>query len=326
MNVGLVGLGRAGLYLRERLSLRDDLCVVACHDSSPSVRQNFRGDGITCCETLSQLLADPQIEAMWIATPPASHFELANAALRAGRHVVVEPPLTLTEEEGERLGSLAIDTGRSLIVAHTRRGDDDFQQAFQAVRSGDLGNLLSLRLTCWQYSPPQLRGQPGGATWRDDPASGGGVLWELGTHFIDQLLQLQTAALQSVYARVTAAGGELAEGFLAVINFAGGAVATLDVSRSALIPRTSGWEINGSRGCIASGVLYTATSEGEVEDVPTPVLSADTDWFYSAVVRHLRESGPNPVPGSEAIRVVRLIEAIHQSAACGQAVTLKDRA
>jgi predicted dehydrogenase len=147
------------------------------------------------------------------------------------------------------------------------------------------------------------------------------VLWELGTHFLDQLLQLTADRPASVFARATA-NGNLAEGFVVVVEFSRGAIATLDISRSSLIPRDTGWELNGSLGSYAAGVHYSATREGEVEDVPAAGVAADPDAFYEAVARHLRGSGPNPVPAEQAVDVVRLIESICQSAETGTVVSL----
>lgn len=322
VNIGLVGLGRAGLFHRERLSLRDDLRVTACFDSDPVRLHAVAADSGCRASEWNELLSDSRIDLVWIATPPATHFELASAALQAGKHVVVETPVTLTVAHASQLPELARKSGRSLIVAHTRRYDDDFRQALSVVQSGSLGDLQSLRLSCWQFNPSSLR-EPRREqiSWRDSPATGGGVLWELGTHILDQLLLLTSDRPTSVYACSTA-NQDLAEGIVFVVTFSRGAVATLDFSRVALIPRDTGWELNGSLGSYAAGVHYSATREGEVEDVPAAGVAADPDSFYEAVARHLCSSGPNPVSAEQAADVVRLIDSIRQSAETGAVVGL----
>lgn len=322
VNIGLVGLGRAGLFHRERLSLRDDLRVVACCDSDFNRLKSVAGDSGCKPSEWNELLSESGIDLVWIATPPATHFELVSSALRAGKHVVVETPVALTVDHASQLPELARNSGKSLIVAHTRRYDDDIRQALSVVQSGSLGELQSLRLTCWQFNPSSLR-EPrrDQISWRSSPVTGGGVLWEFGTHLLDQLLLLTADCPASAYARATA-DRNLAEGVVAVITFARGAIATLDISRTALIPRDTGWELNGSRGSYAAGLHYSATREGEIEDVPAPGVAADPDAFYEAVARHLRGSGPNPVTAEQAADVVRLIDAIRHSAETDAVVSL----
>lgn len=301
------------------MSLRDDLRVVAMFDSSPTVLDLFRSGKERVHEQWSDFLADSEIDAIWIATPPATHAELAEEVLRSGRSVIVEPPLALSVADGTRLVEAAECFGKSLIVAHSRRWDEDFQQALAVVRSGALGTLLSLRLTCWSYSPPQLRRRRAGETsWRDSAESGGGALWEFGSHYLDQMLELLGGIPESAYARGTASQ-KLDDGFMAVLDRADATV-MLDVNRTALAPLDSGWEIVGSTGTYARGVLFTATPEGEVEDVPAPQAVVPADQFYTLVVGHLCGGQPNPIPVGRGMDVVRLVDAVRRSAVGGDVV------
>ena len=170
LRIGLVGLGLVGAYHRERMALREDLRVVALYDSSAEVRQAFQRGRERLHESWQGFLADPEIDAVWIATPPASHQKLAEEVLRSGKSVIIEPPLVLDSRDGERLIETLRKVGKTVVVAHTRRWDEDFQQVLGLVRAGTLGTVLSLRLTCWSYTPRIYasggRARHHGATWR----------------------------------------------------------------------------------------------------------------------------------------------------------------
>jgi predicted dehydrogenase len=323
LRIGLVGLGLVGAYHRERMALREDLRVVALYDSSAEVRQAFQRGRERLHESWQGFLADPEIDAVWIATPPASHQKLAEEVLRSGKSVIIEPPLVLDSRDGERLIETLRKVGKTVVVAHTRRWDEDFQQVLGLVRAGTLGTVLSLRLTCWSYNPPHLRQRRSGETsWRDLAETGGGILWELGSHFFDQLLELVPAAPKEVYAHATAPSRSIDDGFVVLVRFPQGVTATLDLSRAALAPINSGWEIAGASGAYAGGVLFTATPEGEVEDFPLAAPPAASDPFYTAVVDHLCSDGPNPAPACRSLQVVRLIDAVRHSAETGEPVQL----
>jgi predicted dehydrogenase len=121
-----------------------------------------------------------------VATPPATHGELATNALQIGLDVVVDKPFAPTSAEGRELIALAARLGRRLTVFQNRRWDADFLTLRRLLAEGELGEVFEFesRFEWWR---------PGGMTgWKGETsvADGGGILFDLGTHLIDQALQL----------------------------------------------------------------------------------------------------------------------------------------
>jgi predicted dehydrogenase len=356
LRIGVAGLGRAGLHHVERIGLREDCQVVALHDDCPAARERVRGLRAAMRAAWGELLADRDVEVVLLATPPALHAELAIAALAAGKHVLVETPLCLNLVEADAVTAASRRSGRSVIVAHTRRWEEDFRTAQATLDSGELGRLVALKLINRHYNPrrvparsfssrdagsPSVAAQvshretgsdfPGRQTgsasdvwhWRDHAASGGGALWEFGIHYFDQLLQLAGRPAESVFARTWGApGGESDDGFLAIVNFGGDLVAQVEVNRTAAASLSTGWMIDGSSGSYAGSMKYLPTAQGEIVDLPVDPIEGAMDEFYSRLARHLRLGEPNPVPPEEARGSIALIEAVRESSRSGEVVCI----
>src|ERR671922_157603 len=130
------------------------------------------------------LLEDPAVELAVVAAPNALHHRLAGAALRAGRHVVVDKPLVTSSAEADELIGLAGEQGRLLSVFHNRRWDGDYLTVRHCVRAGLLGRVSTYIARYDRFAP-----RPAGG-WREGAEPGAGVLWDLGAHLVDQALRL----------------------------------------------------------------------------------------------------------------------------------------
>jgi predicted dehydrogenase len=119
-----------------------------------------------------------------IATPNATHATLATAALEAGKHVVVDKPFVLTPGDARRLSALAVAKGRVLSVFHNRRWDSDFLGARAALAGGTLGDIVHFESHFDRFRPA-VRDRA-----RERPEPGGGILYDLGPHLIDQAVEL----------------------------------------------------------------------------------------------------------------------------------------
>lgn len=131
------------------------------------------------------LLRDEEITLVVVATPNASHFELARDSLLAGKHVVVEKPFTNTSDEARQLIELAGERERLISVHHNRRWDGDFLTVRSVVASGLLGRLVE-----YESHFDRFRNRPRPNAWREDEGPGSGILYDLGPHLIDQALVL----------------------------------------------------------------------------------------------------------------------------------------
>ncbi|RST30217.1 oxidoreductase [Sphingomonas ginkgonis] len=130
------------------------------------------------------VLADPTVELVVISTPTETHAALAAAALEAGKHVVIDKPMAVDVADADRLIALAAERGRLLTVFQNRRWDGDFLTVRRLLGEGAVGRP-ALFEACWDRFRPTIK--PG---WRERPAPGTGLLFDLGSHLLDQALVL----------------------------------------------------------------------------------------------------------------------------------------
>ena len=142
----------------------------------PSIR-SFR--------SVAELLADTTVELVVVNTPSATHFELASAALRAGKHVLLEKPVATSVAQLQQLLALARQQGRHLLAYQNRRWDSDFGAVRRVVEGGQLGQLLEAHFRFDRYKPALNVKK-----FKEEPGPGAGLLADLGPHIIDQAISL----------------------------------------------------------------------------------------------------------------------------------------
>ncbi len=136
--------------------------------------------------SLEDLLTDETVELVVVTTPNDTHLPYARAAMEAGKHVVVEKPFTIRSEESRELIDVSARTGRICSVYHNRRYVCDFLTMRDILDKGLLGQLHSFTAHYDRYRPdPRTYG-----LWREAPQAGSGVLYDLGSHLLDQSLML----------------------------------------------------------------------------------------------------------------------------------------
>lgn len=143
LNVGIIGYGYWGPNLVRTFSEADSSRVVAICDAAPDARGRAerRYPGFRVTADPRELMADPRIDAIAVATPVCSHYELALAALRAGKHVLIEKPMTQTSEQAERLIDEAARRNRVLMVDHTFIYTPAVQKIRALIEADDLGQI-----------------------------------------------------------------------------------------------------------------------------------------------------------------------------------------
>lgn len=143
IRVGIIGYGYWGPNLMRNFAQSPHFEVVALAERRAEARERAARalPGLTCVEDAAELIARPDIDAVVIATPVATHFPLARAALLAGKHALVEKPLCGTAAEGEELVALARSTGRTLMVDHTFLCTGAVETIKKTVDEGRLGKL-----------------------------------------------------------------------------------------------------------------------------------------------------------------------------------------
>jgi scyllo-inositol 2-dehydrogenase (NADP+) len=131
------------------------------------------------------LLDDQEIDLVVVCTPSALHAKQAILAMQSGKHVVVEKPFAMNSTEVIEMMQTAKITGKLLFPYHNRRWDGDFQTVKHIINEGFLGKVIEYESRFERYNPLIAR-----ASWRFDQAGGGGTLFDLGPHLIDQAICL----------------------------------------------------------------------------------------------------------------------------------------
>ncbi len=181
MKVGIVGVG---LQFQRRApavkQLKDEIVAVASKEF-PHAKQAAAQLGCDAHETWQELIARDDVEAVLVCTPPHVHSEISVAAMRAGKHVLCEKPLTKTLAEAEEMVRVAIETGRTLKCGFNHRHHPAVWEAHTRFTRGEIGKPLFARC---RYG---ICGRPGYENeWRADPAQvPGGQFIEQGTHAMD---------------------------------------------------------------------------------------------------------------------------------------------
>ncbi|OZM77945.1 Gfo/Idh/MocA family oxidoreductase [Pseudonocardia sp. MH-G8] len=340
LRVLLLGYGFAGGWIHDPLlRATPGLTVAGVVTGDPQRRALAarRNPDAGLFETADAAFAHGGFDLAVVATPNSSHLALTLRALDHGIPVVVDKPLATTAEDGQRLLEAAERAGVTVSVFHNRRWDGDFGTVRRLLDEGVLGEVhrFTSRFDRWA---------PGPTGWRDESAStGGGVLLDLGSHLVDQALQL-FGPVRRVHAELDGRGGRASEDdvFLALEHTCGvrshlyasaaqaepGLRFHVSGSRAAYVKR--GKDVQEERLLAdelpASGISGVEPRErwGRLHDgvAAEPVETAVGDWtgYYRDLAAHLRGDGPNPVPVTDALAVLEVLDAARRSATDGVVV------
>lgn len=291
-----------------------------------------------------EIINDSSVELVIVNTPNETHHRYASDALEAGKHVIVEKPFTVTVSEADELMALAAKGGRILTVFQNRRWDGDFLTVRKVLDAGLVGKLVECEI---HYD--RFRNYIESNTWKEVAKPGTGILYNLGSHLLDQALVL-FGKPSHVDARlgIQRPGGQVDDffdirleyrGFFTILKSSylvreqgprfilhgteGSFLKSgIDPQEQALkdkkVPGSAGW---GSENREWWGKLNTTAGgknvEGPYETVPGNYLS-----FYNNVYEALREGKPLAVKASEARDVILLIEACQESSRTRRAVKI----
>ncbi len=188
INVGLIGYGMSGRIFHapflKHVSGFNLSKIYTTNPTSIAHAQLLYPDTVIEHDVFN-ILADPEIELIFILTPNETHFELAREALLAGKHVVVDKPFTATVAQANELIALAQKQKRILTVYHNRRLTADYLTLKKILESDVLGELVEYT-ACYDRYVPDIRPKK----WKEEPREASGVLYDLGSHLIDQVLHL----------------------------------------------------------------------------------------------------------------------------------------
>jgi scyllo-inositol 2-dehydrogenase (NADP+) len=291
--------------------------------------------GIKTYRSLEALLNDAAIELVIVNTPNFTHFEYAMAALDAGKHVVVEKPFTVTTKQADDLITFAQQKNKKLTVYQNRRWDSDFQTVQKIVNEGLLGNIVELEIHFDRFSETLSPKQH-----KEIPGPGTGILYDLGSHLVDQGIQL-CGMPEAVFCDLFIARPiSKVEDYMEVILFYNSSRVRLkgsyqvrealpafilhgskgsfikpraDTQEERLVkgetPDAADWGIESETG---RGLLHTEVNGKVVREY---INSERGNYmaFYDQLYKALRDNEPLPVTAEDGRKVIHVIEKGYQS-------------
>jgi predicted dehydrogenase len=260
-----------------------------------------------------ELINDPGVDAVYVATPPDSHSKYVVRAAQAGKPVYVEKPMARTALECEEMISACDEAGVGLFVAYYRRALPRFVKVKELLESGRIGQRRSLSIRNERPAPMgDVADQEG---WRVDPEiSGGGHFVDLGSHILDLLDWLLGPVTHAVGVAANCGGRYPAEDLVTgVFSFRSG-VEGVGVWNYDSFQHQDQIEIIGTAGalrfsCFADEPLQLLTAGGE-EKIKAPHPQAAQLPLIQAVVNALTGHGESPSTGRSALRTARVIDTL----------------
>ncbi|MER1974692.1 oxidoreductase [Pseudocitrobacter faecalis] len=327
IRVGLIGYGYASKTFHAPLISGTPGMELAVVSSSDADKVKADWPNVSVFSEPKHIFADPTIDLVVIPTPNDTHFPLAKAALEAGKHVVVDKPFTVTLSQARELDAIARNQGKLLSVFHNRRWDSDFLTVKSLINEGRLGEVAYFESHFDRYRP-QVRNR-----WRELAGPGSGIWYDLGPHLLDQAVNLFGLPVSlSVDLAQLRPGAQATDYFHAVLAYPQRRVVLHGTLLAAA--ETARYIVHGSRASyvkygldpqeerlkngerlpqedwgydMRDGVLTRVQGEDRVEET---LLTTPGNYpaYYAAIRDALNGVGENPVPASQAIQIMELIE------------------
>ncbi|HJP84467.1 MAG TPA: oxidoreductase [Gemmatimonadaceae bacterium] len=337
VRVGIVGFGFVSKTFHVPLLLATDgYEITAVSSSHPKDVRQLLSD-VDVVSDPKALCSHPDVDLVVIASPNETHAPLAEAAMRAEHHVVVDKPFTINVKEARLLASMARKSGLILSVFQNRRWDSDFLTIQDAIRRDMLGRVVQFESRIDRYRA-EVRNR-----WRETPGPGAGLLYDLGPHLIDQTLLLFGIpdTVQATLAKQRS--GARTDDFFQVVLRYGETVAILQCG-SLVSGGTARFSVHGDKASIVKlnpdvqeDQLRTGVKPGSAEwgkdrddamiyegsSGMTHTFTAgrgDQRRYYVALREALLGRAPNPVSPEQGATVMAIIEAGFKSFGRGERV------
>ncbi|HEY0432848.1 MAG TPA: Gfo/Idh/MocA family oxidoreductase [Chitinophagaceae bacterium] len=314
--------------------------IVERHNTESTVRY----PGATIFRSVDELVSSPGIDLVIVNTPTHLHYEHAIAALKAGKHLVVEKPFAVTVEQAEEITELARSKKLFLSVYQNRRYDGDYHAIQSVLDQKLLGELKEVEIRYDRYRPVGA-----GKAHKEGDLPGAGIIYDLSPHLVDQALQLFGWPM-SIWADVWRMREDVkANDYFEIVLFYPDKRVRLKATCIAREPlpsyifhgtagsfiqqRSDLQETQLNAGAVPSlgswcpapakpdGLLHTEIN-GEVVRKEMTSIPGNYMYYYDDVYKALTGQANNPVPPGDAIKTVRIIETALQSSREGRTIHL----
>ncbi|GHV06586.1 oxidoreductase [Spirochaetia bacterium] len=339
---GIIGLGMIAEFHTRAIAEMAGCCFAAGFDAVPGRADSFcAANGGKAYSSLDAFLADPDIDIVTVATPSALHLDSAIAAIRAGKHLIVEKPLEITVERCDRIIAEAAAHKVKLGTVFPSRYFKSSRAVKQAIDEGRLGKIvLADAHVKWYRDQEYYDSRKSRGTLEAD---GGGALMSQGIHAVD-LLQWFMGNVTEVFSRSATLAHkriEVEDTVAAVLQFANGAMGTIEATTCAYPGFLKKIEICGSKGSIImeeENITAWQFDEERPEDEEirrlyqkkpdSPIAGGASDpsaidyrnhrYLFEAFVDAVQNDRPFEIDGQEGRKSVEIVEGIYRSARSGK--------
>lgn len=335
INVAICSFGMSGkLFHAPFIHVHPQFHLYACWERSKKLINEIY-PGVISFDSYDDMLADPKVELVIVNTPNYTHFEYAKKALEAGKHVIVEKPFTVTVEEGEALIAVAEKNDRLLSVYQNRRNDSDFKTVKKVLSQQLLGRIVEAEIHFDRYNTGLSAKKH-----KETSLPGTGVLYDLGSHLIDETLQL-FGWPDAVFADIrTIRTVSIIDDYFELLLYYNDKRVRLHstvIAREPSIgyvlhgelgsfikPKTNGQEIKLLKGVLPQGedwgleeetewgLLHTE-KDGVIIHEKIPSEKGNYMDYFEGLYQALRHNKPLPVPAKDGLAVIKIITAAFKS-------------
>ena len=337
INVAVVGYGGMGRYHANHIEDFEKFNLVGIFDIQQSACDVATEKGVYVYPSFEAVLEDERVELIVCATYNDCHKDIAIRAMKAGKAVISEKPVTMCSEDLEEMIKASEETGKLFTVHQNRRWDNDYRMVKRVLDTNELGNVFSIDSRVYGS-----RGIPG--DWRREKQHGGGMLLDWGVHLLDQILMLNEGKkLLTVYATMTnVTNDEVDDGFRAILKFENGPECLVEVFTNNFIeaPRwyvcgengtaiIRDWDMNGEIVKIkdweimdavpiqaGAGITKTMAPRTDETIKKFPFEKIYVEWadYYNNIYDVLRNGAQQLITHDQQRRLMKLMEAIIESA------------
>lgn len=339
-NVVLIGYGLAGRVFHAPLiaGVQGLRLAAIVSGRTDEIGQDY--PGVAALRAVEDAVGDPSVDLVVVATPNDTHFDLASLALRHGKHVVVDKPFARTSAEARALMAQAQDAGLMLSVYQNRRWDSDFLTLKRLAAEGALGEIVYFESHFDRHRPHVSD------RWRERAGPATGTWYDLGSHLIDQALQL-FGMPQAVWADLAAQrdGARTTDYFHAVLRYGrlrvvlkGSSLAPADDLRFVVHGTRASFVKHGfdtQEPFLGAGGRPSDPAYG-TDPRPGRLVSPDGSsrsvapergcyqFFYEALCEALHGKGPVPVTAESALAVMQILEMGEEGTSARGGGSIKD--
>ena len=345
INTALLSFGMSGwVFHAPFIQLHPQFKLYAVWERSKNIAQE-KYPGVKTYKTLKEILKDEAVELVVVNTPNYTHYEYAKKALQAGKHVIVEKPFTVKVEEGEQLIRLAHDQNKILSVYQNRRYDSDYKTIKNIIEQKLLGDIVEAEFHFDRYNEelsPKVH--------KETPGEGTGALYDLGSHLIDQALQL-FGKPEKVFAdiRIVRPISKVDDYFDLLLYYTNLRVRIkssyqvreplpgyiLHGSKGSFIkPKTNIQEVKlqagekpgsdnwGVEPDTEKGLLHTEKNGNVIREFITSEIGNYAE-YYDGIYNAIRNNKPVPVTSEDGLVVIKVIVAAIESSAYQKVIKMK---